>query len=205
MVMLFHAELTFGIPTLFSRGYLFVDFFFLLSGFVLTLSIERDRMTSADFIRSRVRRLWPLAAVGTALGAVAATFVGEQQGIALSLILALLMIPSVLGSGRLFPLNGPQWSLFLELGANVAHALVLRRIDDHKLRVAVLVSALGLATTIMLFDANTLGPFAVNWKWALPRLAFSYILGIWFARKWMTGHTRRFCIGSLRLCCRRSA
>lgn len=115
---------------------------------------------------------------------------GNQDGVTLSVTLALLMIPSFRGSGQLFPLNGPQWSLFLELAANMLHAAVLWRFDDRQLRTAVLVSALGLAASIMAFGANTLGPFAFNWQWALPRVAFSYILGVWFARQWMSGPRR---------------
>lgn len=80
MVMLYHAELSFGIQTLFSRAYLFVDFFFLLSGFVLTLSVDREQMGSADFVWRRIKRLWPLAAVGTFLGAGSALFMGNHEG-----------------------------------------------------------------------------------------------------------------------------
>jgi len=157
MVMLYHAELSFGIQTLFSRGYLFVDFFFVLSGFVLTLSVDREGMGSADFMWRRVKRLWPLAALGAFLGAAAALFMGQHDGIALSLAMALLMIPSFAQTGPVFPLNSPQWSLLMELAANVLHAVILRRLNDRQLRCAVLVSALALATTIMLFDGNILG------------------------------------------------
>ena len=189
-VMLYHADVIFAISTPFSRGYLFVDFFFLLSGFVLTLSVEprmRDREAAAAFMIARVKRLWPLTAIGALVGVGAGLSMDLQESVPLSLILALLMIPAFQGQGELFPLNGPQWSLFLELLANAVHAFVLRRLDERQLRVIVLVSALALAVTIMRFGSNMVGPRASNWPWAIPRVAFSYVLGVWFARKWSAG------------------
>lgn len=189
MVMLYHVELTFGVVGLFARGYLFVDFFFLLSGFVLTLSGEAKmagERGAAGFLHARIVRLWPLAALGTLSGAVELLVTNGQESVALQLILAFLMIPSVMGTGQLFPLNGPQWSLFFELLANLLHASVLRKIDERRLLTLVFVAALALVCTIALFGSNTLGPFAFNWWWGLPRVCFSYMLGIWFARRWMT-------------------
>jgi peptidoglycan/LPS O-acetylase OafA/YrhL len=186
--MLYHAKVIFEIQGPFSRGYLFVDFFFLLSGFVLTLA-TRDRFCvrgeATKFVFERMKRLWPLSAVGTSLGAAISLILSGPEGGAYHIALGLLMIPAFIGQGQLFPLNGPQWSLFFELMINVLHAMVLRRLNDPQLRLALLASALGLGLMIMRFGSNTVGPFAFNWQWALPRVAFSYLFGMWFARRWM--------------------
>ena len=71
-VMLYHISAAFGPTRLFTRTYLFVDLFFLLSGFVLTLAAEAGmaKRPALDFVKLRIRRLWPLVAVGTVAGAL---------------------------------------------------------------------------------------------------------------------------------------
>lgn len=169
---------------------MFVDFFFLLSGFVLTLSAE-PRMANGwgtlDFLRARIVRLWPMTAVGVVLGALALFSVGWPQDIVGFLVLGLLMIPAIFNREQIFPLNGPQWSLFLELIANLAHGLVLRRLDNRGLLTVVALSGAAFVYTTLYWQSNSVGPFAANWWWALPRLFFSYTLGVWFGRQWKPG------------------
>ncbi|MEZ5735742.1 MAG: acyltransferase [Novosphingobium sp.] len=187
-VMLYHVETFFGDFGPFSRGYLFVDFFFLLSGFVLTLSAESKMnagLGAVGFMRARLVRLWPVIAAGALVGAVCYGMTDGWDGVFMSLILALLIVPAVWSNGQIFPLNGPQWSLMLELFANLAHGLVLRRLNDFGLLAVVIVSGCALLAVIFAFGSNTLGPFAFNWWYAIPRVAFAYTLGIWMGRKWM--------------------
>ena len=69
-VLAFHLPGFFHIPQMLPKAYLFVDFFFLLSGFVLTPVITARRasgVSATAFFVSRIRRFWPLAAVGTVL------------------------------------------------------------------------------------------------------------------------------------------
>lgn len=189
-VMLYHAELMFGTGSLFSRSYLFVDFFFLLSGFVLTLSAEarmRNGLPTARFLRARVARLWPIIALGVTFGAARHAAVESVPDAGILLVAGLLMIPALWQTGMIFPLNAPQWSLMLELFANLAHALLLRRLGENALLMIAVLSGLALAATVLEFGSNTLGPFTFNWWLALPRVVFSYTLGIWLARKWKKG------------------
>ena len=185
-VMLYHAQMVFGISGPFSRGYLFVDLFFLLSGFVLTLSAEA-RMNAGwgtiGFMRARILRIWPMAAVGTLAGAISLALSGSDDGLVGPVLLGLLMIPALFGNRELFPLNGPQWSLFLELLGNLVHGLLLRRLSDPLLALLVLLCGAVLIVTVTHFGSNTLGPYSFNWWWALPRLGFSYVLGILLARR----------------------
>jgi peptidoglycan/LPS O-acetylase OafA/YrhL len=185
-VMLYHVDVASGALAPFRRSYLFVDFFFLLSGFVLALAYEpklRDGLSSLAFIRARIRRLWPLVAVGVALGATCHLLLGEARGLATLVILGLLMLPH-LGGGQIFPLNGPQWSILFELIANLAHVVILQRLGNRGLLKVLLVTAVLLGLTIHYYGSNTLGPFSLNWWYALPRVAFSYTAGIWLARHW---------------------
>ena len=186
-VMLYHTEISFEMLGPFRRSYLFVDFFFLLSGFVLALAYEakfRDGMGLA-FMRARIVRLWPLTAIGVVLGAACQVVPSNEAGLALLVVMGLLMLPQLDGSGQLFPLNGPQWSILMELFANFLHALLLHRLSDRALLAFVAVTAAALGLTILHFGSNTLGPFSFNWWYALPRVAFSYATGVWLARKWL--------------------
>ncbi len=132
-VLLYHGHNLFHDDKWFAQGYLFVDFFFLLSGFVLTLSTEpkfASGLTARQFMQTRLHRLWPTIAIGAALGAMVHTTLGGLDALPL-LALELLMIPAPWSSEHeIFPLNGPQWSLLWELVANLAHGLLLRRLSD---------------------------------------------------------------------------
>ena len=200
-VVLYHAQLTNPDFGLFERGYLFVDFFFLLSGFVLTIAAE-DRMNASGgalrFLRARVARLWPVIVIGALIGAVFRTL-ETGQSVRMLLVQAMLLLPDIrhggghgVGQGGLiFPLNGPHWSMMLEVIANLAHALVIRRLPD---RVVLAVAALGgivLAITILLFGSATFGPDASNWWMGLARVGFSYPFGVWLARRWKRGNALR--------------
>lgn len=125
----------------FAGGHLAVDFFFMLSGFVMARTYERrlsdGRITPAGFLARRYRRLWPMMAVGATLGLGVQLF---HQGFSLDLLLAyafaLVLLP---GSGTVpYMLNLPTWSIFYELLANALHGALFARRSTAAL-------ALGLA------------------------------------------------------------
>ncbi len=121
----------------FLRGELAVDFFFMLSGFVLTFAygnrLDAGWGTGA-FLKTRLARLYPLYALGLVLGGsfLLAVAPRAQRGTtALAFAAGLVVCPSPWtfpgGMPWIFPLNFPTWSLFYEAVANVVHALFLRR------------------------------------------------------------------------------
>lgn len=191
-VLFYHTpELVGG---LFSRGYLFVDLFFLISGFVLTLSAEPkmnaatgEPLTPLAFMRARIRRLWPMMALGSLAGAL--VFSGEVPpgDLAWILMLSLMFVPLLANSPTLYPLNAPQWSLLWELLANLLHGLLLRRLSDNALLALAAVSAAALATAIAYFGCNCFGPNVDSWWLTLPRVVWPYAMGVWMARKWVAG------------------
>ena len=71
-VVYLHAQRMFG-PQLFPHAHLAVDFFFLLSGFVMAY-VYQDRLdqgwTVMGFMRVRILRLYPLYLVGIVGGTV---------------------------------------------------------------------------------------------------------------------------------------
>jgi peptidoglycan/LPS O-acetylase OafA/YrhL len=85
-----------------------VDFFFLLSGFVLYYSIERSRPTVASYFDKRIRRLAPMYLLTTIVMMVLAL----RPYTVSDAIANLLMVQSYFG---IFTINRPAWSIPYEL------------------------------------------------------------------------------------------
>ena len=195
-----------GLIRTLNHGYLAVDFFFMLSGFVISYAYD-DRFTSMGtlgFFRRRLVRLHPMLLIGVLIGV--ATFVaqgrvtwsGETIGwewIALSALLACFMIPAlpglgyeVRGNGEAFPLNGPSWSLFFEYIGNILYALILRRLNKAWLAVVVALTGLGWAW-FALTNVSGYGSMGVGWTidsvnfgGGMLRMLFPFALGMLLAR-----------------------
>lgn len=199
VIMFYHLAIVYRIGGPFARGYLFVDLFFLLSGFVLAVSTERKLASGIgafEFTRARFVRLWPLVAVGAGVAVARAFAIGMADPLTLLwwLALDLAMIPSLAGAGPFYRFNGPQWTLFYELLANFVHALVLRRVPTGLMLVLAAVLGAWLIYTVQLHGSDTMGVSAPTWQtwWTgLPRVGFSYVLGVWIGRKYRDGWRSR--------------
>ncbi|HOB15071.1 MAG TPA: acyltransferase [Novosphingobium sp.] len=195
MIVFYHLDIVYGIGGPFQRGYLFVDLFFLLSGFVLTVSTEKKLLTgigAVEFTWARFKRLWPLVAVGAGVAVIRAFVIGMADPLTLLwwLALDLVMLPSLAGAGPFYRYNGPQWTLFYELLANFIHALALKKVPTKAMLALALIMGGWLIYTVRLHGADTMGVDAPTWKtwWqALPRVGFSYVLGVWIGRKYREG------------------
>lgn len=140
-----------------GHGFLAVDFFFCLSGFVVAFAYDGKlkRIGIGNFFRSRLIRLHPMIILGTLLGAVVYVVnpswdTVQTAGwgkILTAVVCAFFLIPyprMPYREGELFPLNTPTWSLFFEYIANIVYAVVLVRLRNAWLLVVCLLSALGL-------------------------------------------------------------
>lgn len=161
MVVLFHIFETYSkgpAYQIINHGYLAVDFFFVLSGFVIGYAYDDrwDRMTTWGFFKRRLVRLHPMLVMGTVVGACLYFFGQcEQFGLEgyasgwkflLAFVLGLFLIPcgsglDVRGWGEMNPLNGPQWSLTFEYVANILYAFVFRRLGKEALAVLTVFAA----------------------------------------------------------------
>lgn len=174
-------------PRIFAKGFLAVDLFFMLSGYVMARTYE-DRMASGlsplSFFVTRYRRLWPIMAIGGAIGLPRLFLVAPDTtsfAIAAGFNLLLLPIPA---KDLAFPLNFPAWSIFFELSVNLIHGLVLWRLGVRWL--AVLVAAIIPLTAWAAFHAGTLdlGARTDDYFIALARAMLSYLIGIVLYRGW---------------------
>lgn len=162
LVVIFHLFEVYANDSVFQQklnhGYLAVDFFFLLSGFVVAYAYDDrwNRMSLADFFKRRLVRLQPMVVIGTAIGAVffylqsgksfpliAHTSVGKML---LVMLIGMTMIPigpsmDIRGWAETYPLDGPAWSLFFEYVANILYALGIRRVNKKVLGILTLLSA----------------------------------------------------------------
>jgi peptidoglycan/LPS O-acetylase OafA/YrhL len=185
-----HLTAMWGRP-LFSGAYLAVDFFFILSGFVIATAYDsrlRDDMTAGEFGIRRLIRLWPLFALGLALGAAyqiprALTGLGDLRGEAAVIAagLGFLMAPSPANlspHGWLYPTNIPAWSLFFELVANVVYGLVAPKITTLRLAVFVAVSAILLGALAAHFGTLNLGAEAATFWGGMARVTFGFSMGM---------------------------
>lgn len=196
-----------GIIRSFNHGYLAVDFFFILSGFVIAYAYD-DRwnqgLTMGNFIKRRLIRLHPMLIAGAIIGAITflvqggVTWSGESVSLAqvlLCLGLTFLFIPSVpggsyevRGNGELFPLNGPYWSLFFEYIGNLLYGLLLRRLSTKVL--AVFVALIGITffwfATCNISEYGSIGVGwtldTVNFCGGLLRMLFPFSLGMLLSR-----------------------
>lgn len=196
-----------GVIRTFNHGYLAVDFFFLLSGFVIAYAYD-DRwnkgLTVGNFFKRRLIRLHPMLIAGAIIGAIAfliqggVTWSGEAVGMGRLLLcfaLTLLFIPAypgagyeVRGNGEMFPLNGPYWSLFFEYIGNILYALLLRRLSTKVL--AVLVTLLGISFVwFATSNISTYGSIGVGWTLdavnfmgGCLRMLFPFTLGMLLSR-----------------------
>ncbi|WP_213980544.1 acyltransferase [Sphingomonas sp. dw_22] len=157
LVVLFHIRRSIdGLPdaamAVFQKGYLAVDFFFLLSGFVIWLSyserLRADGLAEVpSFLRRRIARIWPLHlfmlgfAVLMALAMLATGRHSDAFPFA-ELPLHIALIQNW-GFTQTLRWNDPAWSISCELAAYLLFPLLALAIDWRRMPSAVIVAAIG--------------------------------------------------------------
>lgn len=210
MVIFYHVGECFATSTRdqwINHGYLAVDFFFVLSGFVIGYAYDgrwKRGLTSGGFLLRRIIRLQPMVIIGVTLGVISFLIQGCEQwngksvstgAVLLSLLLGLFMLPAlpgtapeVRGNGEMFPLNGPSWSLFFEYIGSIFYALFLHRLSTRMLRIFTAVSGIGLAAIAI---GNGSGDYHLGVGWTaegggfwmgLVRMTFSFSIGLLLSR-----------------------
>lgn len=195
-----------GLITTLNHGHIAVDFFFILSGFVISYAYDDrwGKMSLGGFFKRRLIRLHPMLIMGAVVGMISFLLTGCQQWsgevtpiswVMIALLLTIFMVPAlpglpyeVRGNGEMFPLNGPMWSLFFEYIGNILYALVIRRLSTKLL--AVLTAILGvLHAWIFVGDLSGYDSVGIGWTidtinfWGgLVRMLFPFTMGMLLAR-----------------------
>ena len=164
-----------------NHGYLAVDFFFILSGFVVGYAYDNrwgKTLTLGGFFRRRLIRLQPMVCMGALIGAASFLLSGMERWDGthatlwltfLAFVCGCLMLPAlpgmpreVRGNGEMFPLNGPCWSLFFEYVGNIVYALFIRRLSTRLLALLSFALCCALAW-FAVTDQSGYGSIGVGW------------------------------------------
>ena len=164
-----------------NHGYLAVDFFFILSGFVVGYAYDNrwgKTLTLGGFFRRRLIRLQPMVCMGAVIGAASFLLSGMERWDGthatlwltfLAFVCGCLMLPAlpgmpreVRGNGEMFPLNGPCWSLFFEYVGNIVYALFIRHLSTRLLAVLSFALCCALAW-FAVTDQSGYGSIGVGW------------------------------------------
>lgn len=193
MVVIYHLGEAFATSPLdqwCNHGYLAVQFFFVLSGFVISYAYDHrwsEKFTIRRFFVRRLVRLHPVVIIGTVLGVIAFLLQGsvkwDGQHVALSTVMlamlaTIFMIPvspssplDVRGNGEIFPLNGPFWSLFVEYIGNIFYALFLRRFPTRVLAIWCALTGGGVVWYAL---SNGSGSYHIGTGWTLANHGLLY-------------------------------
>ena len=195
-----------GVITTLNHGHIAVDFFFILSGFVISYAYDDrwGKMSLGGFFKRRLIRLHPMLIMGAVIGAITFFAAGCERWdgsitptswVMVALLLTMCMIPAVpgvpyevRGNGEMFPLNGPGWSLFFEYIGNICYALLLRRMSTKVLAFFTLL--LGIAHSLFFIgDISQYDMIGVGWTidtvnfWGgFIRMLFPFSMGMLLAR-----------------------
>jgi len=177
VVVQWHGQSFLGGP-LIAHGYLAVDFFFLLSGWVLAHAYDRrlqKGLSGVQFMRLRLIRLYPVYLLALLLMYAGWSIGGHS--IVPGPLLALLFLPDLLVAGSGWVI-GPAWSPAAELAANIPFAFLHRGLTAR-----VLVITIGLALLWLVWWAATHGSLDLGYASGtriglFPRVFFAFPLGV---------------------------
>ena len=157
MVVAFHiceAHATSYLDQIINHGYMAVDFFFLLSGFVIGYAYDDrwNKLTTGGFIKRRLVRLQPMVIMGMIVGAVCFYFQASGMWpmikdvpvwkMLMIMVIGFTMIPvppsmDIRGWNEMHPLDGPAWTLFFEYIVNLLYAIGIRKLSNTAVSILV--------------------------------------------------------------------
>lgn len=215
LVMLFHFGERSDLAWLAPHGFLAVDLFFVMSGFVLSHAygarLADGRLRLSRFVLLRILRFLPMIWLGTAIAAVIE--LGRPGGLGTqhlldtlaALLRGLLLVPTFTHGSleqTCFPLDGPAWTLFFEVVANIAFGVaVIVRAPKPAIGLLGLVSAIWLGLYLGHRPSfEYAGAVATDFLVGFPRVALSMVIGVGLHRlKLPRPHLNRWVLASILL------
>ena len=171
-----------------ASSYLAVELFFLFSGFVIAHAYDHrfaEGLGFWSFVKVRIIRLYPLYFLAFAIAVLtipAARLAGLRTWPLdpAVIIPGLFMLPTFARGAHnlVYPFNNPSWTLFFELTANFAYALIWRRLSNRVLGFVLVISAVGLAATAIHWGSLDIGFSAVHFTGGFGRVFFSFFAGV---------------------------
>ncbi len=219
-VFLLHARPFTGEAWL-PQAYLALDFFFLISGFVIANGFDRRiaaGMPLREFFLLRLVRFYPAYFLALVVATPLMILFSLKRGIEfipqdwlIAVGMELLMLPSVvdpMGTAKLYPINGICWSLFFEFFVNLIYFCIFPWLSKRGMQVLLAASAV-----LWLLTRDAASTIDVGYHWttaayALPRLLLPFFLGIYLRRyclrRWqlptLTWPVALGCVAAIALC-----
>jgi peptidoglycan/LPS O-acetylase OafA/YrhL len=206
LVVAFHlleAHSTSPLDQIINHGYLAVDFFFALSGFVIGYAYD-DRwrsLTVGGFFKRRLVRLQPMVVMGMIIGALCFYFQDSTLWPAihsipvwkmlLIMVIGFTLIPvpismDIRGWQEMHPLNGPGWSLFFEYIANILYGLFIRKFSKKALSVLVILAGIALVHyAVTSKSGDLIGGWSIDplqLRIGFTRLMYPFFAGLLLSR-----------------------
>lgn len=187
LVVFFHLPVSSHLHplALFRHGYLFVDFFFVLSGFVIAHAYGGRLGSAKDFVPfviKRLGRVWPLHAV------MLAAFIGIElcrlwfhfdaatpftRDRSVEAIFTNLLLIQSFNIHDYLTWNGPAWSISVEMGAYVVFAALMILAPRRFGIISLAIIAAG--ALIVLTQATRY--MNTTFDFGFPRAAYGFFLG----------------------------
>jgi len=184
-----------------NHGYLAVDFFFLLSGFVIGYAYDDrwQKMTIGSFFKRRIERLQPMVVLGMTLGAIGFYFTDSTLWplihtvpvwkMLLVMLIGYTILPvplsmDIRGWEEMHPLNSVGWSLFFEYVANILYAIGIRKFSKTALSILVVIAAVALAQ-LAISNGDVSGGWTLNVpqvRIGITRTIYPFFAGLLLSR-----------------------
>jgi peptidoglycan/LPS O-acetylase OafA/YrhL len=193
-VVAYHISLYFKLSYVPAHAYLAVDFFFMLSGFVISHAYDSrlsHGMRLSGFVIVRLVRLYPLIVLGVGIGTVALLVgVHAVPGMTIPAVLkaaianlCLLPATSLLNVRALaFPTDSPLWSLTFEIWINIFYAVMFRRLTIPVLAACLLFGAALTSWASLRYGNLNIGFTMAQLYLGGARVLFPFIAGILLCR-----------------------
>jgi len=188
VVVLFHIRLQSTFNPMEYASYA-VDFFYVLSGFVVALAYEK-KLTSTlsfrQFMTVRLIRLYPLIFLGISMGIALAVLSFLVQGspsissIALAGGLGLLLLPSYVFPQweTAYPFNTAAWSLSFEVAVNIVYASIALHLTNRRLIFLIIISATALVAVGLSQGSFRFGSDQVSFLYGFVRVTYPFFIGV---------------------------
>jgi peptidoglycan/LPS O-acetylase OafA/YrhL len=192
---------TSNLDKLVNHGYLAVDLFFLLSGFVIGYAYDDrwQKITIGSFFKRRIERLQPMVVLGMTLGAIGFYFTDSTLWplihtipawkMLLVMLIGYTIVPvplslDIRGWQEMHPLNSVGWSLFFEYIANILYAVWIRKFSNTTLSILVVIAAIALAH-LAITNGDVSGGWTLNVEQVrigLTRTMYPFLAGLLLSR-----------------------
>jgi peptidoglycan/LPS O-acetylase OafA/YrhL len=204
IVVTFHLAEPFSTSNLdkmVNHGYLAVDFFYVLSGFVIGYAYDErwHKMSIGSFFKRRIIRLQPMVVLGMSLGAIGFYFTDSTLWplidtvplwkMLLVMLIGYTILPvplslDIRGWQEMHPLNSVGWSLFFEYMANILYAFGIWKFSKKALSILVSIAAIALAQ-LSITNGDVSGGWTLNLEQVrigLTRTMYPFFAGLLLSR-----------------------